>query len=155
MQISLNIPVAPEAVALARDAVVRAVVDRSSAQRIDDLRLLTSEIVTNALRHAGMGSQDSLAVGVDISPDRIRVEVADHGPGFDPDDLEAPTAERVGGWGLVLVRQLADHWGVIRNDPNLVWFELMLSDTEAMGDMSRDQCGLAHDPDPSSHGCGG
>ena len=127
MQISVNIPVQPEAVAMARDAVVQAVVDqRSSAQRIDDLRLLTSEIVTNALRHAGMGSQDSLVVGVEISQDRVRVQVADHGQGFDPAGLEAPAADRVGGWGLVLVQQLADRWGVIRNDPNFVWFELSL-----------------------------
>ena len=127
MQILLDIPVHPEAVALARDAVVQAVVDqRLSAHGIDDLRLLTSEIVTNALRHAGAGSEGSIKVGVDISRDRVRVEVADHGPGFDPDELEAPTDERVGGWGLILVQQLADRWGVIRNEPNFVWFELSL-----------------------------
>ena len=127
MQISLKIPVQPEAVAMARDAVARAVVDhRSSQRRIDDLRLLTSEIVTNALRHAGMDAGDSLMVAVDISPNLVRVEVADQGPGFDPDDLEAPTTERVGGWGLHLVQQLADRWGVDRNDPNSVWFELAM-----------------------------
>ena len=127
MQISMDIPVQPDAVALARDAVVQAVArERSSAQRIEDLRLLTSEIVTNALRHAGMGSESSITVGVDISPDRVRVEVVDHGPGFDPDALPTPSAERVGGWGLVLVQELADRWGVIRDDPNSVWFELTI-----------------------------
>jgi anti-sigma regulatory factor (Ser/Thr protein kinase) len=127
MQISLKIPVQPDSVAIARDAVARAVVDhRSSEQRIEDLRLLTSEIVTNALRHAGMDAGDSLVVAVDISPNRVRVEVSDQGPGFDPDALEAPTAERVGGWGLHLVQQLADRWGVDRNDPNSVWFELAM-----------------------------
>jgi anti-sigma regulatory factor (Ser/Thr protein kinase) len=127
MQISLKIPVQPEGVAMARDAVARAVVNhRSSERRIEDLRLLTSEIVTNAMRHAGVNAGDSLVVAIDISPERVRVEVADHGPGFDPDALEAPTAERVGGWGLHLVQQLADRWGVDRNDPNFVWFELAM-----------------------------
>ena len=37
-----------------------------------------------------------------------------------------PAPEKVGGWGLHLVKQLADAWGVIRNGPNFVWFELML-----------------------------
>lgn len=127
MQVSIEIPVEPEGVAMARDVVSRVASDLAVAgRRLEDLRLLTSEVVTNALRHAGLGSGDSIAVAVEVSPDRVRVEVADRGPGFDPTSLEEPSSEKVGGWGLMLVKQLADRWGVIRNDPNLVWFELSL-----------------------------
>jgi anti-sigma regulatory factor (Ser/Thr protein kinase) len=127
MQVSIDIPVEPEGVAMARDVVSRAVGDLAAAERrLEDLRLLTSEVVTNALRHAGLAAGDSIAVAVDVSSDRVRVEVADRGPGFDPTSLEEPSPEKVGGWGLMLVRQLADRWGVIRNDPNLVWFELSI-----------------------------
>jgi anti-sigma regulatory factor (Ser/Thr protein kinase) len=127
MLVSLEIPVEAEAVAMARDAVVRVVAEATSAeQRMDDLRLLTSEIVTNALRHAGLRHGDTIGVAVEVSPRRVRVEVADHGPGFDPTALHDPAPEKVGGWGLVLVKRLADSWGVIRNEPNFVWFELSI-----------------------------
>ena len=48
------------------------------------------------------------------------------GPGFDPSDLPEPSPERVDGWGLHLVNQLSDKWGEIKNEPNLVWFEMGL-----------------------------
>jgi anti-sigma regulatory factor (Ser/Thr protein kinase) len=127
MQVSVEIPAELEAVAMARDLVARVVDDSSvSTDRVDDVRLLVSEVVTNALRHAGLDDSGSIALAVDVSHDRVRVEVADRGPGFDPGALREPSVDQVGGWGLVLVEQLSDRWGVERNDPNLVWFELRL-----------------------------
>jgi anti-sigma regulatory factor (Ser/Thr protein kinase) len=127
MHVSVEIPVEAEAVAMARDVVTRVVTGATAAEhRMDDLRLLTSEIVTNALRHGGLRSRDTISVAVDVSPRKVRVEVADRGPGFDPEALVEPSPEKVGGWGLALVKQLADAWGVIRNEPNFVWFELSL-----------------------------
>ena len=125
MQVSLDIPVESEAPAIAREAIAAALSEVPIAEhRIEDLRLLTSEVVTNAVRHAGLTQADVIAVAVDVSERRVRVEVADEGPGFDPSELPEPSLERVGGWGLYLVEQLADRWGVIRDEPNLVWFEL-------------------------------
>jgi len=127
MQVSLEVPVGAEAAAIAREVVVGALVEvQVGEDRIEDLRLLTSEIVTNAIRHAGLSRKDTIALAVDASERRVRVEVADHGPGFDPFDLPEPSVEQVGGWGLRLVKQLSDAWGVIRNEPNLVWFEVGL-----------------------------
>jgi anti-sigma regulatory factor (Ser/Thr protein kinase) len=127
VQVSVEIPAEPEAVAIARDLVVGAVVEGArSEHRIDDLRLLTSEIVTNALRHAGLKSGDSIALAVEASPDRVRVEVADPGPGFDPNSIDEPKPELASGFGLFLVKRLADRWGVIRNHVTRVWFELSI-----------------------------
>jgi anti-sigma regulatory factor (Ser/Thr protein kinase) len=127
VQVSVEIPAEAGAVATARDIVAGAVVEATKTEhRIDDLRLLTSEIVTNALRHAGLKAGESIALAVEASPGRVRVEVADPGPGFDPDSLEEPTPERVAGFGLFLVRKLADRWGVRRDHLNRVWFELSL-----------------------------
>jgi anti-sigma regulatory factor (Ser/Thr protein kinase) len=127
LQVSIEIPVEPEGVAKARDVVSHVLSDVAAPrQRVEDVRLLTSEVVTNALRHAGLAAGDSIAVAVEVAPDRVRVEVADRGPGFDPTSLAEPSPEKVGGWGLMLVKQLADRWGVARNDPNLVWFELSI-----------------------------
>jgi anti-sigma regulatory factor (Ser/Thr protein kinase) len=89
-----------------------------------DVRLLVSELVTNSVRHAQTGPDDSIRLRVGVQDEHVRVEVADSGPGFDPPDQEQ-TAElaRESGWGLFFVTQLADRWGVER-DEGRVWFEI-------------------------------
>ena len=127
MQVSLEVPAEAEAAAIAREVVSAALTKvPTPEERIEDLRLLTSEVVTNAVRHAGLTQEDTIEVAVVISDGRVRVDVADTGPGFDPSALPEPSFERAGGWGLRFVKQLADRWGVIRNDPNHVWFEVSL-----------------------------
>jgi anti-sigma regulatory factor (Ser/Thr protein kinase) len=88
----------------------------------EEVELLASEVVTNALVH---GDSD-----VDIHmrryPERIRIEVRDSDPhlalpiGLAPDDDEAE-----GGRGLAIVSSIASAWG---NSPSgrgkTVWFEL-------------------------------
>ena len=112
----------PSAAAAARDALLA--LDRQVDDGVlADIRLLVSELVTNAIRHAGAPAEGVVALDVTIDGGRVRVEVADPGAGFDPaprdDELTRP-----GGWGLYLVDRIADRWGVIRNRMNRVWFEL-------------------------------
>ena len=97
-------------------------VDESTAF---DIRLLVSELVTNSVRHAQSGPEDSIHLRLMLREDCVRVEVADSGPGFDPPDHD-PTAElaRDSGWGLFFVTQLADRWGVDREGGGRVWFEI-------------------------------
>jgi anti-sigma regulatory factor (Ser/Thr protein kinase) len=89
-----------------------------------DVRLLVSELVTNSVRHAQVGPESSILLRVAIADEHVRVEVLDSGPGFDP-PAQDPTAElaRESGWGLFFVTQLADRWGVDRDDGR-VWFEI-------------------------------
>ena len=127
MLVSVELPVDAEAAAIAREVIVGALEEVPIPEdRVEDLRLLTSEIVTNAVRHAGLAREDTIGVAVEVSQRRVRVEVADDGPGFDPSDLPESSPEGVGGWGLRLVTQLSDRWGVIKNEPNHVWFEVSL-----------------------------
>ena len=42
---------------------------------------------------------------------------------FSPEERDAPLDEP-GGWGLVLVDQMAERWGVVRDERTRVWFEL-------------------------------
>jgi anti-sigma regulatory factor (Ser/Thr protein kinase) len=90
-----------------------------SDRQLGDLDLLVSEIVTNAVRHAGT----DIEVAVHCRSDTIAVEVRDFGPGV-PEPRAAP-AGAVGGWGLQLLRSIAARWGVVDADPGkVVWFEL-------------------------------
>jgi anti-sigma regulatory factor (Ser/Thr protein kinase) len=90
-----------------------------------DIRLLVSELVTNSVRHAQIGPDDSIDLKVTVGDERVRVEVADGGPGFEPPPDLDPTAEeaRDNGWGLFFVTQLADTWGVAGGE-GYVWFEI-------------------------------
>ncbi|MEU9120883.1 ATP-binding protein [Streptomyces sp. NPDC048506] len=80
--------------------------------------LLTSELVTNALVHADGGAVVTARVG-----DRLRVEVRDWAPG-NP-EVQPATTDGTSGRGLMLVRSLADAWGIrAEGFGKCVWFEL-------------------------------
>jgi anti-sigma regulatory factor (Ser/Thr protein kinase) len=68
-------------------------------------------------------------VGVWLSRNLLRIEVRDFGKGFNP-SLRAPR-EDAGGWGLDIVDQLADEWGVTSGEGTLVWCHLALTETRA------------------------
>jgi anti-sigma regulatory factor (Ser/Thr protein kinase) len=112
----------PDSAAEARRALGE-VSDHLPPRRLEDARLLVSELVTNAIRHAGLDDDDVIRLVV-VSGDRaLRIEVCDPGPGFDAGE-PTPDPARPSGWGLYLVRELADRWGVERNELTRVWFEL-------------------------------
>jgi len=63
-------------------------------------------------------------LGMSVSPGRIRVEVADPGSGF-AHEVTAPAPGDPGGWGLYLVDQIADDWGIDTTSAGTsVWFVL-------------------------------
>jgi anti-sigma regulatory factor (Ser/Thr protein kinase) len=88
----------------------------------DDLRLLVSELVTNGVRHAGQGAAGWVDLTIRWNRTGVRVEVTDPGPGFG--EVRAPTIYQESGWGLYLVEQVANRWGVERAHGNTVWFEI-------------------------------
>ena len=87
------------------------------------LLLLTSELVTNAVRHGGAEESDRIGMAVWATTDGVGVEVTDAGTGFQP-TARAADADEPGGWGLVLVESLSERWGVVRDQRTHVWFEL-------------------------------
>ena len=83
--------------------------------------LLTSELVTNAVRY-GLGT---VRLTVEQTGTRIRVGVGDRNPEFPHPSVPDPTAER--GRGLYLLERLASRWGCsAAGEPRgkTVWFEL-------------------------------
>jgi len=108
---------------------------------LDDALLLTSELVTNAVVHAGTSAsvQCELRPGADGVPAGIRVEVTDRHPSKPlPPPAEGETRaepEELGasehGYGLYLTSYLADAWGVqYARSAKQVWFELLLPGRE-------------------------
>ncbi len=99
-----------------------------SARAREDVLLLLSELVTNAVRHGGVGRQDHLTVRASADAGSLHVRVSDHGPGFHRRRLQRSDTEP-GGWGLLLVSKLASDWGVERRGAEtVVWFDYPLSD---------------------------
>jgi anti-sigma regulatory factor (Ser/Thr protein kinase) len=87
-----------------------------------DVRLLVSELVTNSVQHAAVSANDSIELVVSMNEEVVRVTVIDEGPGFDP-PASPPPDDADAGWGLFLVEQLADSWGVGEGGKG-VWFEI-------------------------------
>jgi anti-sigma regulatory factor (Ser/Thr protein kinase) len=97
----------------------------------DDLLLLLSEVVTNAVRHSGAIKGDPIRIAMSETRDCVRVEVTDPGDGFAKPARLAPDLSKTGGLGLVLVDRLSRAWGTRRTSKgSLVWFELAHDRTE-------------------------
>src|SRR3954454_16200328 len=89
----------PDAVRTARHALR----DRGLSPDLDHtVSLLTSELVGNAVRHAGPSHPaERIVLPARLSEDHVRIEVAHHGPGFDPE-----VRHEAAGFGLRLVDKL-------------------------------------------------
>ena len=94
---------------------------------LENIELLVTELVTNAIRHAGLHAEGWVGVEFLVSSDVVRVEVADPGRGFDPHVLPGAGEERGSGWGLFLVDHLSRRWGVHHDEFTRVWFEVPVS----------------------------
>ena len=124
-RIDLRLTPDPAAPAQARRSVDRVAADLD-AEAVDTLRLLVSELVTNSVRHASLDRTQWIDLCLETRPEAVRVSVTDPGVGFDrPPDVPSPGDPS--GWGLYLVEQMADRWGVDRNGVTEVWFELELA----------------------------
>jgi two-component sensor histidine kinase len=87
------------------------------------LGVIFTELVTNAIRHSGLGSDAQVDVVLEYSKDGVRGKVTDCGKGFSLKDLPEHPDER-GGFGLRIVDGLVSRWGVTRTDCTQVWFEV-------------------------------
>jgi anti-sigma regulatory factor (Ser/Thr protein kinase) len=116
-----------EAPALGRQALSDALGD-VPARTVQDAQLLLTEVMTNAIRHAGLGNEDVISVRIRDLQSRVEVEVSNAGSAFDPTMLRPRSAEA--GWGLLLLDRIAEEWGV-REGPRgevAVWFRLRRDD---------------------------
>jgi anti-sigma regulatory factor (Ser/Thr protein kinase) len=116
--ISLNLPNDRSAPTVARRTATRQFDGLLQPQRLDDLQLVLSELVSNAVIH-GRGE---VVLRLDFDGSTVRGEVIDQGRGFER-ELRVSGPGDVGGRGLMLVEQLANRWGVHEGTTH-VWFEM-------------------------------
>ncbi|MGQ0465361.1 MAG: ATP-binding protein [Sporichthyaceae bacterium] len=92
---------------------------------VDDASLGVSELVANAVRHAGT----EFAVRVDVS-DKVVVTVVDGRD--DIDESATATPPKQPSRGLTIVSTIAEEWGVTAlADGKAVWFSLPLPDASS------------------------
>ncbi|MEU4062771.1 ATP-binding protein [Streptomyces wedmorensis] len=118
-------------VARCRDFTAEALADwgwippetEEAGERVEDVLLLVSEVVTNACLHAGGPEELVLRHGHGL----LRVEVADASP--EHPRLQTPRSPGVpGGHGLMVLDRLAGAWGTADKGPGaagkVVWLEV-------------------------------
>jgi len=120
---SIEIPIEPESASVARNIVGHLLRGWRLSELDDDLRLITSELVTNVYQHAPGG--DSIELEIIADQDRVRVSLADGStikPVIREMDPSTPT-----GRGLRLVRALSSRWGADEyQGGKRVWVEVDL-----------------------------
>jgi GAF domain-containing protein/anti-sigma regulatory factor (Ser/Thr protein kinase) len=124
----LALPGGPEAVGLARAALRARLEGDMTPERLGDVLLIASELVTNAIRHGGAERPDRrIRVRARRLGARLHLEVRDDGPGFGaaPAPVPGDADGAPGGMGLELVARLANAWGTERQGrTTLVWADL-------------------------------
>lgn len=120
-------PGAEKSVSEAREWARGLLGERVAAPVLDDVTLLLSEVVTNAVAHSDSGRAMGGRVTVRMACDgeEVRVEVRDRGSATSAPAMRVPDTDDDGGRGLWLVDLLAIAWGA-RRDPAgaTVWFRV-------------------------------
>lgn len=125
-RLELYLPATTSAIAQARAAVdrIEALDDHPDARFA--VRLLVSELFTNAVKYGARRDEARVRFVVEVSDTSVRIEVGDRGEGFVAGDVGMPGPEGESGRGLAFLDALANRWGVIRNGESCVWFEVDL-----------------------------
>ncbi len=98
---------------------------------VTDAALVVSELLSNALQHAGPLPDSGLRVAWHFDGNSVRVSVSDGGGPTRP-ELGEPTQYTTGGRGLRIVARLSRSWGTgCDGDGTTVWAELQLSQMTA------------------------
>jgi two-component sensor histidine kinase len=115
---SISLPRSPTAAAHARHAVASGFGALLGEESLDDVMLVVSELVTNALLH-GRGD---IKLRIAVDAQLVTGAVSDDGRRFRGQPLE-PDPARIGGHGLRIVDRVAERWGHEGTSTN-VWFEI-------------------------------
>src|SRR5215211_810541 len=122
-RLDFELPARPTAIRAARDALLA---DERALPRsvLDDVLLLLTELVTNAIRHVQAGAERAVRVEFRQRARTVKVAVFDEGTGFTAQAAHVKP-DRSGGWGLFLVDRIADRWAITATlSGTCAWFEI-------------------------------
>jgi anti-sigma regulatory factor (Ser/Thr protein kinase) len=120
IDVFLVLPRNASAVTVARHAAERHAGGQLPDRHVADLKLIVSELVTNAVVH-GSGA---IRLRLHLEAGIVRGEVMDEGGGFEA-QVRGRGAEEFGGRGLMIVEALTTRWGIHEGTTH-VWFEVDL-----------------------------
>jgi serine/threonine-protein kinase RsbW len=110
--VRLTIPAKAEYIALVRLALSGlSRLHPLSEETLGDLKLAVTEACTNSVRHGYSSGEGTVEIVYELQPDRLVVEVADDGPGFDAAG-DRPNDENLaeGGLGIAIIRAVSDEF---------------------------------------------
>jgi serine/threonine-protein kinase RsbW len=109
-EVRLTIPAKPEYITLSRLALTGISRFRElSEETLSDLKLAITEACSNSVRHAYAEGDGSVDIRYQLHTDRLVIEVADNGEGFDPREAESDEDDLAeGGLGIAIIRSVAD-----------------------------------------------
>ena len=112
--IRLTIPAKAEYITLGRLALTALSRLRSlSDETLADLKLALTEACSNSVRHAYENGEGVVEILYELQSDRLVIEVADSGGGFDPDAAKDEDEELTeGGLGIAIIRSIADEFEI-------------------------------------------
>jgi two-component sensor histidine kinase len=113
-------------VPMARSMASNAVADSLQPTERDNFLLMVSELVSNAIRHAPPEPDGRIVLRLDVEDAKARAVVIDGGRRFDFD--RATFDPKTPHFGLMLVDQLANRWGLSLEGEKAVWFEIGTGD---------------------------
>jgi serine/threonine-protein kinase RsbW len=109
--VRLTIPAKPEYITLSRLALTGLSRVRTLPEdTLADLKLALTEACSNSVRHAYDGGEGQVEISFELHDDRLVVEVADDGTGFEPEGAAKRGEEELteGGLGIAIIRSIAD-----------------------------------------------
>ena len=108
----LHLPFSAESARVAREQLLAWLADLDAGEESrDDARLVVSELVGNAVRHARPLPDGTMHVGWARGPEGLDIAVSDGGSRTDPIRIDAGVGD-LAGRGLAIVETLASSWWV-------------------------------------------
>jgi len=109
---TLTLPGLPSMVPLARRAAHALVTEvlPGGSPRDDDIALVVSELTSNAVLHSAAGEGGAFDLVIDVTPGRVRIEVADPGPAAASGCRDSEGHDEYQR-GLMIVAEFSDKWG--------------------------------------------
>ena len=113
--ITMRLPCTPSSVSVARARLKNWMNENGgSGEKVEDARVVISELVANSVRHAQPLSDGQIQVTWTLESDGLQLSVTDGGSGTRPRNVHAPSSA-IAGRGMAIVEVLAQKWWTERS----------------------------------------